>query len=491
MHLPRFSKSPKEPKDMFWVVGLIPFALLIFLLFCVIRFFGSDALEGGSQVALLASSGVVVAISMLCYHMPWSRIEDAIVSNIKSIAMALLVLLFIGAISGSWMVSGVVPTLIYYGLQILSPGLFLLVTCVICALVSLMTGSSWTTVATIGVALVGIGTVLGYSAPMTAGAIISGAYFGDKLSPLSDTTVVASSINDTPLFTHIRYMMITTIPSFVIACVIFLVISLSHESSALISAPDYADCLRSTFNINPWILLVPLATAVLIILRIPAILTLFISSLMAIIVALIAQPDIISGIGGGRDAIAQFKGAFISIYGTTTIDTGNESLNALVETHGMRGMLSTIFLICCSATFGGALTGSGMARSFTEMLARRLNRRTSIVASTVVTGLGANMATGDQYLSLILTSNLFKDLYKEKGFEGRLLSRSSEDSATVTSVLIPWNTCGMTQSMVLRVPTIDYLPYCFFNILSPLMSIVVAATGYKIFRKSPKEEVAV
>lgn len=487
MRPPRTSKHPREPKDMFWAVGIIPFALLIFMLFLVIKVFGSDALEGGSQVALLASSGVVAAIAMLCYHVPWSRIEEAIVDNIKSVAMALLILLFIGAISGTWMVSGVVPALIYYGLQILSPGLFLLVTCIICALVSLMTGSSWTTIATIGVALVGIGTVLGYSAPITAGAIISGAYFGDKLSPLSDTTVIASSINGTPLFTHIRYMMITTIPSFVITCIVFLAISLSHDSSAAISAPGYAECLRSTFNISPWILLVPLGTAVLIALRLPAILTLFLSSLMAVTAALVAQPDIVADIGGGQGAAAQFKGVLISIYGTTAIDTGNESLNALVETHGMRGMLSTIFLICCSATFGGALTGSGMARSLTQMLARRLSRRTSIVASTVATGVGANMATGDQYLSIILTSNLFGNLYKEKGFEGRLLSRATEDSATVTSVLIPWNTCGMTQSMVLRVPTLDYLPYCFFNILSPLMSIAIAATGYKIFRSRPEK----
>lgn len=468
------------PKDVPWLLGIIPFAILVAMLFFVIRCFGSDSLMGGSQVALLVSTGVIVAIAMLFYHVSWNSIEEAIVGNIKSVAMALLILLFIGAISGTWMVSGVVPTLIYYGLMMMSPTVFLLMACVISALVSLMTGSSWTTVATIGVALVAIGSVLGYSTALTAGAIISGAYFGDKLSPLSDTTVVASSLNDTPLFTHIRYMMITTIPSFGIACVIFLIISLSYDCGGQVQTASFSESLTQSFNISPWLLVVPVLTAVLIILRVPAIITLFLSSLLAGVAALLAQPDIMAYIGGAVDRIGQLKGLMIAVYGQTAIETGNETLNALVATQGMQGMLNTIFLICCSAAFGGALTGSGMTRSFTEMLLRHLKNRTSVVASTVATGIVSNMATGDQYLSIILTSNLFKKLYKDRGYEGRLLSRSSEDSATVTSVLVPWNTCGMTQSLVLRVPTLDYLPYCFFNILSPLVSIVVAATGYKI-----------
>lgn len=243
-------KSTQVP----WYLGIIPFTLLIVLLYFVIRYFGGDALAGASQVVLLICTGSIIAIAVLFYHIPWENIEKAIVNNIKSIAMALLVLILIGAIAGSWMVSGVVPSLIYYGLQILAPGLFLLVACIVSALVSLITGSSWTTVATIGVALIGIGTVLGFSPAMTAGAIISGAYFGDKLSPLSDTTIVASSINEVPLFSHIRYMMVTTIPSFTIACVLFLVISLCHQNGDGLPPNDFNDALVGTFHISPWLI---------------------------------------------------------------------------------------------------------------------------------------------------------------------------------------------------------------------------------------------
>lgn len=467
-------KSTQVP----WYLGIIPFTLLIVLLYFVIRYFGGDALAGASQVVLLICTGSIIAIAVLFYHIPWENIEKAIVNNIKSIAMALLVLILIGAIAGSWMVSGVVPSLIYYGLQILTPGLFLLVACIVSALVSLITGSSWTTVATIGVALIGIGTVLGFSPAMTAGAIISGAYFGDKLSPLSDTTIVASSINEVPLFSHIRYMMVTTIPSFTIACVLFLVISLCHQNGDGLPPNDFNDALVGTFHISPWLMIVPAITVILIIKRIPSVITLFLSSLIAIATAAIVQPDLVMSVGDGN----MFKGMLISLYGQTNIDTGNAVLNDLVSTNGMVGMLNVVFLICCSSAFGGALTGSGMANSFTEMLSRHLKKRTSIVASTVATGIGANMATGDQYLSIILTSNLFSRLYKDQGYESRLLSRSSEDSATVTSVLIPWNTCGMTQSSVLGVATLTYLPYCFFNLVSPLVSIIIAATGYKIIR---------
>ena len=479
--------EPSKTKNMHWGIGSIPFAVLFALLFGVLRHFGSRALEGGCQVALLVSSAVVVFIAMVFYKVEWARIEKAIVANIKTISMALIVLLCIGAVSGSWMVSGVVPAMIYYGLQILSPGIFLLVACVISALVSIMTGSSWTTIATIGVALIGIGSVLGFNPALSAGAIISGAYFGDKLSPLSDTTIVASSINEVPLFTHIRYMLITTIPSFSIACVAFFVISLCHHSSNDIQTVEFSSSLQQTFSISPWLMVVPLLTVILIVKKVPAIITLILSSLMAIATALIAQPDLVASIGGCPGFAGQFKGSMLTLYGNTQIETGNVTLNSLVETHGMAGMLNTIFLICCSATFGGTLTGSGLTESFTEMLSQRLSKTPSIVASTVCSGIGANMATGDQYLSIILMSNLFKKLYHDKGLENRLLSRSSEDSATVVSVLIPWNSCGMTQSRVLNVPTLEYLPYCFFNILSPIVSICVAATGYKIVsRMAPK-----
>lgn len=466
------------------LVSIIPFAVLIALLFAVIRIFGSDALDGGSQVALLLSAGIATAIAMLFYKVPWKDIDEAISDNIRSIGSAVIILLLIGAIAGSWMVSGIVPTLIYYGLKVISPKIFLFAVCIICALVSVMTGSSWTTVATIGVALTGIGMALGFQPGWTAGAIISGAYFGDKISPLSDTTVLASSISGTPLFTHIRYMMITTVPSITIALIIFLMASIFHDPADAAMAEEISLSLKDSFNITPWLLVVPILTGVMIARKWPALITLFLSALMAGIAALIAQGDIVSAIGDG----SCFRGLFITWYGDTEIQTGSEMLDNLVSTHGMNGMLSTIFLIFCAATFGGVLTGSGMIRSLTDVMTSRIKGRTSLVASTVATGVFADMVTGDQYLSIILTGSLYKDIYKEKGFEPRLLSRSTEDSATVTSVLIPWNSCGMTQSTVLKIPTLDYLPYCFFNILSPLMSITVAAIGYKIFRKEGQSQ---
>lgn len=477
-------QTPSPQRQPSWAVSLIPFAFLIGAMVLVVRFFGADALSGGSQVALLASSAIAAGIAMAAYKTPWSRIDEAISKNIKAISSAIIILVLIGAISGTWMVSGIVPTLIYYGLNVISPKIFLFACCIICALVSIMTGSSWTTIATIGVALLGIGNALGYSEGWTAGAIISGAYFGDKISPLSDTTVLASSSAGTPLFEHIRYMMLTTVPSFTIAAVVFLVVSILHPSMDASQTQSMAEGLKSAFNITPWLLIVPVLTGVLIARKVPAMITLFLAALMASIAGLVAQGDIIAQIGGGQalDFSTAFRGAMISIYDSTAIQTGNEALNDLVSTGGMNGMLPTIFLIVCAATFGGVMVGTGMIQSITELLTRKLTSRVGVVSGTVVTGIASNMLTGDQYLSILMVSSLYKKLYKDQGFEPRLLSRSAEDSATVTSVLIPWNSCGMTQATVLHVPTLTYLPYCIFNLISPLMSILMAAIGYKIVR---------
>lgn len=473
-----------------WQVSLIPFVVLVATFALVIKVFGADALSGGSQVALIFASGVVVAISMIFYRIPWKDFEEGISENIRAVGTSLLILLLIGAVAGSWMISGVVPIMIYYGMKIIQPEVFLFATCLICALVSVMTGSSWTTIATVGVALVGIGTVQGFNPGWTAGAIISGAYFGDKISPLSDTTVLASSSSGTPLFAHIKYMMITTVPSFVIAMVVFLIVSIFHDNASGNQAAEFAADLYRTFNLSPWLLLVPVLTGLLIARKVPAILTLFIASLLAGIAAVVFQPHIVGAVASGcspetagcLDFVNGFKGVFITYYGSTSIDTGNAVLNELVATRGMAGMMNTIFLIITAVTFGGALVGSGMLQSLTEMLTRYISRRVSIVSSTIGTGIFANMITGDQYLSIILTSGLYKKLYTDRGYESRLLSRSVEDSATVVSVLIPWNSCGMTQATVLKVATIEYLPYCLFNIISPLMSIFIAAVGYKIVR---------
>lgn len=474
------------------IVSLMPFIVLVAALSMVIYVFGADALSGASQVALIFSAGVTVVLAMILYKIPWKIFEDAILDNITSVGTSIVILLLIGAVAGSWMVSGVVPTLIHYGMKVIFPEIFLFASCIISALIAVMTGSSWTTIATIGVALVGIGTAQGYEPGWIAGAIISGAYFGDKVSPLSDTTVLASSSAGTPLFTHIRFMMVTTVPSFIITLIIFLVVSLMHGEGSAMRAADFSNDLKHTFNISPWLLLVPVLTAVLIVRKVSAIATLFIAAVIAGVFALIFQPHIIGAVAAGvapdpyagLSFVDGFKGLMISYYGSTAIDTGNAALNDLVATRGMAGMLNTVFLIIAASTFGGTLVGSGMLQSLTDALVRFVRRRVTMVASTVGTGIFANMITGDQYLSILLTSSLYKKLYHERGYESKLLSRSVEDSATVVSVLIPWNSCGMTQATVLKVATLEYLPYCFFNLLSPLMSIFIAAIGYKIVKKS-------
>ena len=468
-----------------WAVSCLPLVFLAALLVVVIHFFGSDSLEGGSQVALLLSAGLAIAIGIFGYGQSWKSFEKSIDDCFSSVATSILILLLIGAVAGSWMISGIVPTLVCYGLQIISPRIFLFASCAIAASVALMTGSSWTTIATVGVALMAIGTALGFSPGWTAGAIISGAYFGDKVSPLSDTTVLASSSSGTDLFTHIRYMMFTTVPSISVALVVFLVASLMHNPDAVPSTAEYSDALRSTFRISPLLLIVPIFTFFLIIKKVPAILTLMVSAFVAGLAALLFQPGIVASIGGS-DVIstgACIKGMMMSWFAGTSVDTGSELVNTLTATRGMGGMLNTVFLIICAVTFGAAMTGSGMFQGITEALTRHIRRRVPSVAATVTTGIVSNVITADQYLSIILSASLFKDLYRKNSLESRLLSRSVEDSATVCSVLIPWNSCGMTQATVLGVATVVYFPYCIFNIVSPLMSILVAAIGS---RKKPQ-----
>ena len=468
-------------------LALIPLAVLVALLALVIKVFGSDAIMGGSQIALLVASSVAALLSITLCRCKWSTLENAIINNVRTSASAIVILLLIGAIASTWMLSGVVPTLMYYGLQIIHPKLFLAVACLICAVVAVVTGSSWTTIATIGVAFMGIGEAQGFSEGWVAGAIISGAYFGDKISALSDTTVLASSAARVPLFEHIKYMTITTVPSFVIAMVVFTVVSFTHTADSSVQVAEMSQVLQNTFNISPWLLLVPIITMILIAKRLPALVTLFISVVMACIAMVFAQPEIIKIIGGDG-GFPIFRTLMTVCSSETSIDTGNATINELVATSGMQGMLDTIWLVLCAMCFGGVMAGSGMLSAITKLFAKFVHRTASIVASTLGTGLFSNLLTADQYISIIITGETFRELYEKRGLEGRLLSRSVEDSATVTSVLIPWNSCGMTQSTVLGVATITYLPYCLFNIISPLMSLLVAIVGYKITRKEDTEQ---
>ncbi len=467
------------------LVALVPIVVLVALLFASIWCFGGDALEGASQICLLMTSALCVVVGMAVCKRPWADFEQAFAGNLKGVGTAVIILLIIGALSGAWMVSGVVPTLIYYGIQLIHPHFFLACTCLICSIVSVMTGSSWSTIATIGIALMGIGRAQGFDEGWIAGAIVSGAYFGDKISPLSETTVLTSSVTDTPLFTHIRYLMITTVPSMLITLLIFTVAGFMYGNADVADMAAYTQVLKEKFHLSGWLMVVPLVTAILIARKVPSIITLFLSTALAVLVALIFQPNLLQEIAGqgASGARALFEGGMKVLYGRTQLETGHAEINELIATRGMGGMVNTVWLIICAMCFGGAMTASGMLESITSVFVRFARRRVSMVSSTVVSGLFLNLTTADQYISIILSGEMFKDVYTRNGYESRLLSRTIEDAVTVTSPLIPWNTCGMTQAAVLGVPTLTYLPYAFFNIISPLMSIAVAMTGYRIVRK--------
>ncbi|MCF0159248.1 MAG: sodium:proton antiporter, partial [Bacteroidaceae bacterium] len=436
----------------------------------------------GSQTALLLASGVCFLLARMRSKQVFADYERVVCEQIGKIGAAIIILIFIGALSGVWMVSGIVPELIYYGIHVIHPKLFLICTCVICAIVSLMVGSSWTTIATVGVALIGIGEAQGFSHGWIAGAIISGAYFGDKMSPLSDTTVLASSMSDVPLFKHIRYMMITTVPTVVICLLVFGLVGITHEPSQLSLVGEYTTVLDRTFNLSPWLLLVPVFTGYLIYRKMPSIMVLFLSTLAGAVAAVAFQPHILAQIAGMEVVNAEsiLRGILQSVYTSTHIETGNETINNLISSRGMAGMLDTIWLILCAMCFGGCMSASGMLEDMGKLLTAFTKRRASLVTSTVATGICMNCTVADQFLSIILTSNIFKKMYTDNGYEGRLMSRAIEDSATATSPLIPWSTCGMTQSAILGIPTLVYFPYCLFCIISPLMSIAVAVIGYKI-----------
>ena len=470
----------KKETPSLWV-SLVPLVILVALISIVVSIFGDETLSGASQISLIVAC---LGIGLLRKDVTWADFEKALSDKMGSISGAVIILLLIGALGGSWMVGGIVPTLIYYGMQIMSPQWFLVSACLICALVSVITGSSWTTIATIGIALMGIGQAIGYDEAWTAGAIISGAYFGDKISPLSDTTVLASSTAGTPLFTHIRYMLYTTVPAFLITLTVFAINGLGFAPTQADHALKVANALQDTFFISPWLLTVPVLTGVLIAMRLPSMVVLFLATLMGTVTAAVTQGALLDEIAGtDLEGFSQrLRGALIVVYGSTNLNTGVPELNDLVATRGMAGMLGTIWLIICAMLFGAAMTATGMLETIMKALIRLVRGVVSLVATTAFTGVFLNVVAADQYLSIILSATMFGPTYKRYGLEPRLLSRTCEDSATVTSVLIPWNTCGMTQSSVLGISTLAYAPYCFFNIISPITTIIVAAIGWKIFR---------
>lgn len=462
-------------------ISLIPIIILLGAIVSIIVIKGADEALLVSKYILLISAFITAIIAVKFYKCPVSRLLKGLLRSAHQVLPAIVILFFIATVSATWMLSGVVPALIDYGLEILNPQLFLLITCAVCSVISVMSGSSWTTIATIGVAFMGIGTVFGYNEGWIAGAIISGAYFGDKISPLSDTTVLASSSCEVNLFTHIKYMMFTTVPTMLISLIIYTVVGLNSDTIDTAHSVQLIIALKSSFNITAWLLLIPIITFVLIIMKVKTVITLAISSMLGLCGIFIFQPQIVSELGGSSaDIFSNIIVIADILFTETQIVTGDELLDSLVYTGGIAGMMSTIYLVLCAMTFGGMMLGSGMIASITKTITRKLHSAKSIVTATVGSGLFLNAATGDQYLSIIIGGNIYKNLYRINGLETRLLSRSLEDSISVTSVLIPWNSCGVTQATVLGVATITYLPYCLFNYISPLMSLFMAWTGYKI-----------
>jgi NhaC family Na+:H+ antiporter len=455
--------------------ALIPLIFLIVLLVLNIRVFGTDGLSGSNQIVLILSAGVaaLVAIYRLGFH--WETLQEGMVKSISSAMSSILILFLIGALAGTWLLSGIVPAMIYYGLQVLSPTIFLFAACIVSAVVSVSTGSSWTTVATVGVALLGIGKALGFEEGIIAGAIISGAYFGDKMSPLSDTTNLAPAMAGTDLFTHIKHMAKTTVPSIIITFIIFIIIGFNYETNGSVDdVKAISQVIQENFNINGWLFIVPLVVLVLIVKKVPAIPALLVGALLGGVFAIIFQPEIIALIAdeGGSYAYLSFKAVMMSLYGEISVVTSNDVVNELLVTRGMGGMLNTIWLIICAMIFGGIMEVSGMLRVLAEAVIQKVHRVGSLIASTAATCVFFNITTSDQYLAILVPGRMYADVYKKRKLKPENLSRTLEDSATVTSVLVPWNTCGATQASVLGVATLVYAPYCFFNIISPFMTIL-------------------
>lgn len=469
--------------------AFIPILFLIFFLILNVYFFGEDTLSGANQIALLlaATIGAIIAVSL---GLKWVEVRNQIVKSISSAMPSMLILLLIGSLAGTWLLSGVVPAMIYYGLKILHPSIFLMASVIICALVSLATGSSWSTVATIGVALLGIGNALGFSNGIIAGAIISGAYFGDKMSPLSDTTNLAPAMAGTDLFTHIRYMIYTSGPAIIITLIIFFILGLTYNhTGAVVSVESTLLALETTFNITPWLFLVPIILIVIIVKKMPPLPALMAGTILGAIFAIIFQPHVVNQISGINHSytMSSYVAVMQSMFGNISITTNDLQVNDLLSTNGMAGMLNTIWLILAAMIFGGVMEAGGFLVRITESIIRFAKTTGSLVATTVGTCLFFNITASDQYIAIVVPGRMFAKTYRDRGLKPEVLSRTLEDSGTVTSVLVPWNTCGATQAAVLGVPVLTFLPYAFFNIISPFMSIFMAAFNINIRRFTDKE----
>lgn len=472
-------------------IALLPIFLLITLLSINVLIFGDNTISGSNQLTLLISAAFA-SILGLFYGSNYKEMLDGAIESISSAMGALIILLLIGSLAGTWMMSGIVPSMIYFGLKLLSPSIFLFAACIICSVVSLATGSSWSTIATIGIAMLGIGNALGINEGLTCGAIISGSYFGDKMSPLSDTTNLAPAMAGTDLISHIKYMMWTTIPSIIITLIIFFIIGLNLDAQVgqLTQIESLQNALSTSFNISSWTLIVPIIVIIMIIKKVPAIPALLFGSIAGGVYGAIFQPNIIEEISGSVSvsSLDYIKNSYIAVVNAMTVDvdiqTSNIAVNDLISTSGMSGMLNTIWLIICAMSFGGIMEKTGFLSTITNSLMKFVNSQKSLILTTSGTCLFLNITASDQYLAIVVPGRMFASSYKKYGLDPKNLSRTLEDTATVTSPLVPWNTCGATHAGVLGISTFIYLPYCFFNLISPLMTLIFAYGNIKIAKLS-------
>lgn len=482
MSLEQDSSSTEDASQISIWKALIPILALVGMLaYNVLVVYGDDALSGSNQFILLLA-GAIAALVGLTNGISYKHIIQTIAKNIKSTAPALLILLMVGALAGTWLLSGVIPVMVYYGLQILHPSIFLAACVIICSLISVATGSSWTTSATVGIALVGIAQVLGISTGMTAGAILSGAYFGDKLSPMSDTTNLAPAMAGTDLFTHIRYMTLTTVPTITVTLIIFFIIGFSLDSTGVANNEAILNDLKSSFNLSPFLFVVPLVVILMIVRKTPPLIALLIGTLLGAIAALIFQPDLVVLVAdsGVQSFQTLYKGLMNAITVDIAIPTENKLLVDLFQSSGMSGMLGTIWLIICAMVFGGAMEAIGALQVLSRALLNLFHTTFGLFASTVASCLALNATASDQYLAIVVPGKMFAKAYEDKGLAPENLSRTLEDSGTVTSVLVPWNTCGAYHSDVLNVSVADYFAFAMFNYLSPFMTLIFAGFSIKI-----------
>jgi len=464
-----------------YIISITPILILVFLLGFNVFIYGDNSLSGANQLALIFSA-MIASIIYLIYGGEWRNILKGISNSIAKTTPAIIILLLIGSLSGTWLISGIIPSMIYYGLQILNPKIFLFATAIITAIISVSSGSSWSTIATIGIALLAIGKALGIPVGLIGGAIISGAYFGDKMSPLSDTTNLAPAMSGSNLFTHIKYMTYTTFPAFIITIIAFLLIGYSYSTEQPQNIDQLLFSITESFNITGWLFLVPILVILLIIKKIPAIPTLLIGSILGGVFAFFFQPNIVMLIT--NSSVLNIKIGYMAVINAMTSDisvfTNNEMINDLLKTSGMKGMLNTVWLIICAMIFSGSMESSGLLNRVAVPIIRFAKSTGDLVTATTGTCIFLNITASDQYLSIVVPGRMFANSYKEKGLAPENLSRTLEDGGTVTSVLIPWNTCGATQSAILGVSTLTYLPYCFFNLLCPIITILYAYFGIKI-----------